>query len=150
MGCVEAFATEALASLYLLPRRDTGKQRAAVKTSRVQRKDTTAEPAGAASTAAPATPASSPWRGLPLDFQETELGPGFPNKIDSAWTDVGVLESGDVLRIEADGFSSKDSPIAVWGWYLNVWNKDGRHWVTEKGDSEPSRFLAVQSLLIRT
>ena len=81
------------------------------------------------------------WKRLAIDWQETELGPGFPNKIDSAWTDVGILESGDVLRIEADGFNSKESPIAVWGWYVNIWNGDGRHWVTRKGDEEPSRLL---------
>ena len=81
------------------------------------------------------------WRRLPIDWQETELGPGFPNKIDSAWSDVGILDTGDVLRIEADGFNSKDSPIAVWGWYLNIWNGDGRHWVTKKGEEEPSRLL---------
>ncbi|CAE7676987.1 unnamed protein product [Symbiodinium pilosum] len=100
-----------------------------------------------ASTVAPATtveettPVPSPWRQLPIDWQKTELGPGFPNEIDSAWTDVGVMESGDVLRIEAHGFSSKESPIAVWGWYLNVWSGDGRHWVTKKGEEEPSRLL---------
>lgn len=99
----------------------------------------------AAATTAPATVApvtvAPSWRPLPLDWQKTQLGPGFPNEIDSAWSDVGLLQSGDVLRVEADGFNSKDSPIAVWGWYLNVWNGDGRHWVTKKGSSEPSRLL---------
>ena len=96
--------------------------------------------AGPASIVAPTTPAPSSWR-LPLDWQKTQLGPGFPDEIDSAWSDIGVLESGDVLRIEAEGFNSKDSPIAVWGWYLNVWKGDGRNWVTKKGNSEPSRLL---------
>ena len=96
--------------------------------------------AGPASIVAPTTPAPSSWR-LPLDWQKTQLGPGFPDEIDSAWSDISVLESGDVLRIEAEGFNSKDSPIAVWGWYLNVWKGDGRNWVTKKGNSEPSRLL---------
>jgi len=98
-------------------------------------------------TVAPATtvthtnPTPSTWRQFQIDCQKTQLGPGFPNEIDSAWSDIGILHSGDVLRIEADGFSAKDSPIAVWGWYLNVWSGDGRHWVTKKGNSEPSRLL---------
>merc|ERR1719343_1403436 len=30
--------------------------------------------------------------------------------------------------LEADGFNSKDSKIAGWGWYVNVWSGDARNW----------------------
>eukprot|EP00931_Biecheleriopsis_adriatica_P020553 TRINITY_DN13699_c0_g1_i2.p1 TRINITY_DN13699_c0_g1~~TRINITY_DN13699_c0_g1_i2.p1 ORF type:complete len:488 (-),score=72.63 TRINITY_DN13699_c0_g1_i2:24-1487(-) len=89
----------------------------------------------------PAPPAEPSWKRLPVDWHDTQLGPGFPNKIDSAWSDIGVMRTGHVLRIEADGYDSKESPIAVWGWYINIWSGDGRHWVTKKGASEPSRLV---------
>merc|ERR1712194_388931 len=77
---------------------------------------------------------------LTLDWKDTQLGPGFPNPIQSAWADLGVMATGHVIRVEADGFNGKDGPIAVWGWYMNIWSGDGRNWVTLKGSKEPSRF----------
>ena len=49
------------------------------------------------------------WRPLAVDWQDTQLGPGYPDIIPSAWSDLGVISSGDVLRIEADGFNDKAS-----------------------------------------
>mmetsp|Transcript_16666 Transcript_16666/g.53704 ORF Transcript_16666/g.53704 Transcript_16666/m.53704 type:complete len:455 (+) Transcript_16666:175-1539(+) len=74
------------------------------------------------------------WKRLPIDWKDTQLGPGYPTKIKAAWTDLGVMTAGNVLRIEADGFNGKFGPIASWGWYLNVWSGDGRHW-TKKPDA---------------
>jgi hypothetical protein len=82
-----------------------------------------------------------PWRSLSIDWQDTQLGPGFPDTIPSAWSDVGVLVAGDVLRIEAEGFNGQDSKITGWGWYLNIWSGNGRNWVGLRGSNEPSRLL---------
>jgi len=80
------------------------------------------------------------WRDLQLDWQKTQLGPGYTSIIDSAWTDLGVLTTGTSFRVQADGYNGKNHPNAGWGWYLNVWNEDGRHW-TDHPAPEPSRLL---------
>lgn len=100
---------------------------------------------GECATAAPplsALPDGPAWKPLAVEWQDTQLGPGFPDPISSSWSDVGVLGVGHVIRIEADGFNN-DAPkkIANWGWYINVWSGDGRHWTTTKGAKEPSRLL---------
>ena len=98
--------------------------------------------AGESGTGTTRHPVAEPtWTPVAVDWQDTQLGPGFPEPITSAWSDVGVLRRGHVLRIEADGFNGTDSKIAKWGWYLNLWSGDGRHWTTTKGADEPSRVL---------
>ena len=52
-------------------------------------------------------------------------GPGYPDTIPSAWSDIGKLTTGHVIRIEADGFNDKKSKISMWGWYINIWAGDG-------------------------
>merc|ERR1712224_1083017 len=81
------------------------------------------------------------WRQMPVDWQDTPLGPGYPTIIHSAWSDIGVLRASSVLRIEADGFNGRNGPLSVWGWYLNVWSGDARHW--DKKNSDASRLLHV-------
>lgn len=100
---------------------------------------------GSCATAAPplsAQPDGPAWEPLAVEWQDTQLGPGFQDPIASAWSDVGVLGVGHLIRIEADGFNN-DAPkkIANWGWYINIWSGDGRHWTTTKGAKEPSRLL---------
>jgi hypothetical protein len=84
-----------------------------------------------------------------VGWQDTQLGPGYPNTIPSAWSDIGTLKTGDVIRIEADGFNAEESKIAVWGWYINVWSGDGRNWVTLRGNKEPSRLLHFNPRLVQ-
>lgn len=81
---------------------------------------------------------SPDWRPLQVDWQDTPLGPGYPAIVHSAWSDTGTLRAGHVLRVEADGFNGQDHPNAGWGWYLNVWSGDGRHWNTKP---DASRLL---------
>lgn len=114
-----------------------------------------AEPLSTKDAATPAAPAQAGLRGataaqkesqlptarrnqLPIDWQKTELGPGYPAIIDSAWCDIGVLRIGSILRIEANGFNSHNHANAAWGWYLNVWSGDARHWTTHP---DASRLL---------
>lgn len=73
----------------------------------------------------------SDWQPVQIDWKKTQLGPGYPDIIDSAWGELGVLSTGTVVRIEADGFNAKESKIAGWGWYINVWSGDARRWATK-------------------
>eukprot|EP00933_Yihiella_yeosuensis_P034586 TRINITY_DN28066_c0_g1_i1.p1 TRINITY_DN28066_c0_g1~~TRINITY_DN28066_c0_g1_i1.p1 ORF type:complete len:461 (+),score=66.64 TRINITY_DN28066_c0_g1_i1:64-1446(+) len=94
----------------------------------------------ATTTFAPRDAGGPNWQQLKLDWKKTQLGPGYPDKIDSAWTDLGVLQTGTILRISADGYNKKDSKIAGWGWYLNVWSGDARHWTSSQDASRLLHF----------
>eukprot|EP00746_Dinoflagellata_sp_MGD_P053772 gnl/MRDRNA2_/MRDRNA2_236025_c0_seq1.p1 gnl/MRDRNA2_/MRDRNA2_236025_c0~~gnl/MRDRNA2_/MRDRNA2_236025_c0_seq1.p1 ORF type:complete len:257 (+),score=40.03 gnl/MRDRNA2_/MRDRNA2_236025_c0_seq1:53-823(+) len=81
------------------------------------------------------------WKQLQVDWQDTPLGPGYPTVVHSTWSDIGILSPGSVLRINADGFNGEGGPLSVWGWYLNVWSGDARHW--DKKNSDASRLLHI-------
>ena len=77
--------------------------------------DKTHQAEGECATAAP-PPSTQPdgpaWRPLAVEWQDTQLGPGFPDPIASTWSDVGVLGVGHVILIEADGFNN-DAPKKI-------------------------------------